>query len=287
VIEIWGGADALRHHHPVGGLGRSFWLLVGMIHPVRLAGAGGRGPGRVPAGAELRICARRRALGVSDRVIMFRHMLPNAMVATLTMLPFIVTGAIGALASLDFLGFGLPSSAPSLGELTQQAQAEPAGALAGLRGLLHLCHHAGAADLHLRRRARCLRPAKDLSHEPEVLKVGTCRPSGRTGGDRGGEGRVLHGGQGRDRRAGGRKRLGQVGDGAVDGGLLSDNADRGPGSVTYLGQEMLAARGAIAPQVRGNDISFIFQEPMTIAEPAAHDRAADRRKPGAASGADR
>ena len=63
-----------------------------------------------------------RALGVSNRVIMFRHVLPNAMVATLTFLPFIITGAIGALASLDFLGYGLPSSYPSLGELTLQAK---------------------------------------------------------------------------------------------------------------------------------------------------------------------
>ena len=53
---------------------------------------------------------------------MFKHMLPNAMVATLTMLPFIVTGTIASLAALDFLGFGLPSSAPSLGELTLQAK---------------------------------------------------------------------------------------------------------------------------------------------------------------------
>ena len=63
-----------------------------------------------------------QALGVSNWTIMFRHMLPNAMVATLTMLPFLVTGTISALAGLDFLGFGLPSSAPSLGELTLQAK---------------------------------------------------------------------------------------------------------------------------------------------------------------------
>ena len=63
-----------------------------------------------------------KALGVSNLAIMFRHMLPNAMVATLTMLPFIVTGTIGGLATLDFLGFGLPSSSPSLGELTLQAK---------------------------------------------------------------------------------------------------------------------------------------------------------------------
>ena len=53
---------------------------------------------------------------------MFRHVLPNAMVATVTLLPFIVTGTIGGLATLDFLGFGMPSSAPSLGELTLQAK---------------------------------------------------------------------------------------------------------------------------------------------------------------------
>ncbi|MEJ2018161.1 MAG: ABC transporter permease subunit, partial [Maritimibacter sp.] len=49
-------------------------------------------------------------------------MLPNAMVATLTMLPFIITGTIGSLAALDFLGYGLPASAPSLGEITRQAK---------------------------------------------------------------------------------------------------------------------------------------------------------------------
>jgi len=63
-----------------------------------------------------------QALGVSNWTVMFRHMLPNAMVATLTMLPFIITGTISSLAVLDFLGFGLPSSAPSLGEMTLQAK---------------------------------------------------------------------------------------------------------------------------------------------------------------------
>ncbi len=63
-----------------------------------------------------------RALGVSDFKIMIKHVLPNAMVATVTFLPFLVTGAISTLASLDFLGFGLPSTAPSLGELTLQAK---------------------------------------------------------------------------------------------------------------------------------------------------------------------
>jgi microcin C transport system permease protein len=63
-----------------------------------------------------------KALGVSDWRIMTRHLLPNAMVATLTLLPFAITGTIGALAGLDYIGFGLPADQPSLGALTRQAQ---------------------------------------------------------------------------------------------------------------------------------------------------------------------
>ncbi len=66
--------------------------------------------------------AAARALGVNDWVIMVRHLLPNAMVATLTMLPFVLTGAISTLAILDFLGFGLSESYPSLGEIGLQAK---------------------------------------------------------------------------------------------------------------------------------------------------------------------
>lgn len=63
-----------------------------------------------------------RALGVSNSVIMFKHVLPNAMVATLTFLPFILTGSVTTLTSLDFLGFGLPAGSPSLGELLNQGK---------------------------------------------------------------------------------------------------------------------------------------------------------------------
>lgn len=63
-----------------------------------------------------------RAMGVPDHAIMTRHMLPNAMVATLTFLPFILCGSITTLTSLDFLGFGLPLGSPSLGELLLQGK---------------------------------------------------------------------------------------------------------------------------------------------------------------------
>lgn len=63
-----------------------------------------------------------RALGVGDWAIMYRHVLPNAMVATLTFLPFSLAGAVTILTSLDFLGFGLPAGSPSLGELLRQGK---------------------------------------------------------------------------------------------------------------------------------------------------------------------
>jgi len=64
-----------------------------------------------------------RALGVSDAKIMMRHILPNAMVATLTFVPFILNGSITTLTALDFLGFGLPPGSASLGELLNQGKA--------------------------------------------------------------------------------------------------------------------------------------------------------------------
>lgn len=63
-----------------------------------------------------------RALGVSERAIIFRHILPNALVSTFTYLPFILTGAVTVLTELDFLGFGLPAQYPSLGELALQGK---------------------------------------------------------------------------------------------------------------------------------------------------------------------
>ena len=63
-----------------------------------------------------------RALGVSNMRIIFKHLLPNAMVATLTFMPFILNGSISTLTSLDFLGVGLPAGSPSLGELLAQGK---------------------------------------------------------------------------------------------------------------------------------------------------------------------
>jgi microcin C transport system permease protein len=75
-----------------------------------------------------------RALGVSNLTIMFRHLLPNAMVATMTMLPFVLSGSVAVLTSLDFLGFGLPPGSASLGELLQQGKSNVHAPWLGLTG---------------------------------------------------------------------------------------------------------------------------------------------------------
>jgi microcin C transport system permease protein len=103
-------------------LGRSFWLLVFLTALFGWPALVGVVRAEFLRARNFEYVRAARALGVSSGTIMFRHMLPNAMVATVTLLPFIITGTIGTLASLDFLGFGLPSSAPSLGELTLQAK---------------------------------------------------------------------------------------------------------------------------------------------------------------------
>jgi microcin C transport system permease protein len=79
-----------------------------------------------------------RALGVSNIVLMFRHLLPNAMVATLTYLPFILSGSVMTLTALDFLGFGLPPGSPSLGELLQQGKSNVQAPWLGISGFFTL-----------------------------------------------------------------------------------------------------------------------------------------------------
>jgi microcin C transport system permease protein len=79
-----------------------------------------------------------KALGVRQRIIIFRHVLPNALVSVFTFVPFLITGAITTLASLDFLGFGLPSGSPSLGELLQQGKNNPQSPWLGLIGFTSL-----------------------------------------------------------------------------------------------------------------------------------------------------
>ncbi|HEY5379232.1 MAG TPA: ABC transporter permease [Pseudolabrys sp.] len=79
-----------------------------------------------------------RALGVTNTTIIFRHLLPNAMVATMTFLPFILSSSVMTLTALDFLGFGLPPGSPSLGELLSQGKANIQAPWLGLTGFFSI-----------------------------------------------------------------------------------------------------------------------------------------------------
>jgi microcin C transport system permease protein len=87
-------------------------------------------------GRNLEYIQAARALGVSNRIIMFRHLLPNAMVATLTFLPFILSSSVMTLTALDFLGFGLPPGSPSLGELLAQGKNNLQAPWLGISGFM-------------------------------------------------------------------------------------------------------------------------------------------------------
>ena len=89
-------------------------------------------------GRNLEYVRAAQALGVSHSKIMFRHILPNAMVATLTFMPFILNGSIVTLTSLDFIGFGMPPGSPSLGELLGQGKANLHAPWLGFSGFISL-----------------------------------------------------------------------------------------------------------------------------------------------------
>ncbi len=123
IIEIWSATPSLYVIIIVAAIwSMSFWLLLALTVAFGWTALVGVVRAEFLRARNFEYVRAARALGVSDWVIIFRHVLPNAMVATLTMTPFLVTGAIGSLAALDFLGFGLPADAPSLGELTRQAK---------------------------------------------------------------------------------------------------------------------------------------------------------------------
>ena len=123
LIEIWGATPSLYIIIIVAAIWQmDFWLLVILMTIFGWTALVGVVRAECLRARNFEYVRAARALGVSNALIMFRHVLPNAMVATLTLLPFIITGTIGSLAALDFLGFGLPSKAPSLGELTLQAK---------------------------------------------------------------------------------------------------------------------------------------------------------------------
>ncbi|HET6184405.1 MAG TPA: ABC transporter permease [Acetobacteraceae bacterium] len=122
-IEIWNGMPQLYLLIILGSIITpgftvllAFLLLFSWMHLTGVVRA------EFLRGRTLEYVRAARALGVSDTAVMARHILPNALIATMSYMPFILSGSVTALAALDFLGFGLPPGSPSLGELVSQGK---------------------------------------------------------------------------------------------------------------------------------------------------------------------
>ena len=122
-IEIWNGMPQLYLLIILGSIiTPGFWVLLVFLLLFSWMNLTGVVRAEFLRGRNLEYVRAAKALGVSDITVMWRHILPNAMVATLTYLPFILSGSVTLLSTLDFLGFGLPPGSPSLGELVAQAR---------------------------------------------------------------------------------------------------------------------------------------------------------------------
>ncbi len=123
LIEIWTGMPQLYLLIILASVFvPSFWLLLGLLLLFQWVALVGVVRAEFLRTRNFDYVRAARALGAGDIKIMFRHILPNAMIATLTFMPFIMSGSVTALTSLDFLGFGLPPGSPSLGELLNQGK---------------------------------------------------------------------------------------------------------------------------------------------------------------------
>jgi len=135
VIEIWTSIPSLYLLLIISSvLAPSFWVLLGILLLFSWVALVGVVRAEFLRGRNFEYIAAARALGVSNWTIMWRHLLPNAMVATITFMPFILGGSITTLTALDFLGFGLPVGSPSLGELLAQGKNNLTAPWLGLTG---------------------------------------------------------------------------------------------------------------------------------------------------------
>ncbi|QBF26834.1 ABC transporter permease [Pseudomonas tructae] len=123
LLEVWSGLPVLYLLIILSGFVEpNFWWLLGIMALFSWLALVDVVRAEFLRGRNLEYVLAARALGLPDRWVILRHILPNAMNATLTYLPFILTGAITTLTALDFLGFGMPAGSASLGELVTQGK---------------------------------------------------------------------------------------------------------------------------------------------------------------------
>ncbi len=138
-IEIWSSVPSLFLLIILASLIQpSFWILLVFVLLFSWMGLVGVVRAEVLKVRNYDYIASAKALGVSEYKILFRHILPNSLVATITFMPFILTGSVTTLTSLDFIGFGLPPGSPSLGELLAQGKANLQAPWLGITGFVVL-----------------------------------------------------------------------------------------------------------------------------------------------------
>ncbi len=136
-IEIWSGMPTLFLLIILASVVTpSFWWLLGLLLLFSWMTLVGVVRAEFLRARNFDYVRAARALGVGDAAIIRRHLLPNAMTAALTYLPFVTSGAVVTLTALDFLGFGLPPGSPSLGELLQQGKSNLQAPWLGLSGFV-------------------------------------------------------------------------------------------------------------------------------------------------------
>ncbi len=138
-IEIWSGLPVLYLLIIISSfIEPSFWILLFIMLLFSWMSLEGVVRAEFLRARNFEYVKAAKALGVGNFKLMFKHVLPNAMVATLTLMPFILSGSIATLTSLDFLGFGLPPGSPSLGEMVSQGKANLQAPWLGLSAFLTL-----------------------------------------------------------------------------------------------------------------------------------------------------
>ena len=134
-IEVWSGLPILYLLIILASVVEpNFWWLLGLMLLFSWMGFVGVVRAEFLRARNFEYVRAARALGVSDAVIIVRHVLPNAMVATITFMPFTLAGSVTVLTSLDFLGIGLPPGSAALGELLSQGKANLQAPWLGLTG---------------------------------------------------------------------------------------------------------------------------------------------------------
>ena len=213
-----------------------------------------------------------RALGLSNAKIIVKHVLPNAMVATLTFLPFIVNSSISTLTSLDFLGLGMPPGSPSLGELLLQGKSNLSAPWIGLSAfavvalMLSLLIFIGEAvrdafdpqkDLLVSEARRCSTCAISRSPSRKAASAGPSSTASRSGSRR----------AGRWRWSANPARASRSPRSRSCGCCPSRRRAIRPARSCFAGRDVLKMSDGELRDMRGAGVTMVFQEPMTSLNP--------------------